>query len=39
MQLGILGAGTMGEIIARALLEREVFRPATTGPCPPEKPG
>ena len=27
MQLGILGAGTMGEIIARALLEREVFRP------------
>jgi pyrroline-5-carboxylate reductase len=27
MQLGILGAGTMGEIIARALLEREVYRP------------
>jgi len=26
MQLGILGAGTMGEIIARALLDREIFR-------------
>lgn len=28
MKIGILGGGTMGEIIVRALLHKEVFRPA-----------